>query len=97
MQYGNNPHHAGNNGNTNQYNYMYSDGSEEGDMAAFLTLARAVVDGKILSDGRPAVEYLGFDPKNPTKFRPAAINADVQTSKEKFSAPGIKAYPEARE
>jgi hypothetical protein len=29
MQYGNNHHHAGNNGNTNQYNYMYSDGSEE--------------------------------------------------------------------
>ena len=68
-----------------------SDGTEAGDVAAFLLLAKSVVEG------RAPIEYLGFDPKNPTKFRPQAINADVVTLKDKFNAPGLKAYPEARE
>ena len=70
---------------------LASDGTEEGDVAAFLLLAKNVVEG------RAPVEYLGFDPKNPTKFRPQAINSDVTTRKEKFVCPGIKAYPEASE
>jgi len=68
-----------------------SDGTEEGDIAAFLILAKAVVEGKA------PVDYLGFDPKAPTRFRPQAINADVTTLKDKFVCPGIKAYPEAIE
>ena len=68
-----------------------SDGTVVGDCAAFLKLARAV------ADGHAPIEYLGFDPDHPEKFRPEAINKDVTESKDRFSCPGLKAYPQADE
>ena len=67
-----------------------SDGTVEGDTKAFLLLARAVVDA------RAPLEYL-FDPNHPEKFRPQAVNEDVQRLKGEFSCPGLKAYPQRDE
>ena len=53
-------------------------------------LARAV------ADGRAPVEYLGFDPAEPQKFRAAAITKDVTRLKDQFrgEAIGVRTYPE---
>lgn len=68
-----------------------SDGTLAGDRAAFMALAKAVVEG------RAPVEYLGFDLDHPDKFRPTAVNADVQRLKERFVCPGLKAYAQQDE
>lgn len=57
-------------------------------LVAFFKLAKAVVEG------RAPVQYLGFDPSAPEKFRPTAINKDVQALKTAFVCDGIKAYPQ---
>ena len=60
------------------------------DRTAFVKLVRAV------ADGRAPVEYLGFDPDHPEKFRATAIGKDVQKLKGEFGgeAIGIRAWPE---
>lgn len=68
-----------------------SDGTRKGDTDAFLRLARGVVEGRL------PVEYLGFDPARPEKFRPTAINEDVQRLKGAFTCDGLKAYPQQDE
>lgn len=68
-----------------------SDGTEEGDKKAFLLIVRAVADNLL------PVEFLGFNPKKATDFRPYIINDSVTELKEKFSCPGIKAYPQQDE
>lgn len=65
-----------------------SDGTPAKDRAAFLLLAQAVLEG------RAPIEYLGFDPKAASKFRPAAVNKDVQDLKEQFVCPGLRAFPQ---
>lgn len=68
-----------------------SDGTREGDIAAFKLIVKGVAEGIL------PVEYLGFDPDKPTNFRPAKINADVQEYKDRYACPGIKAYPQQDE
>lgn len=60
------------------------------DAAAFKKLCRAI------ADGRAPVEYGGFDPEQPQKFRAAAITKDVTRMKEQFQGEGIgiRTWPE---
>jgi len=68
-----------------------SDGTIKGDRDAFLKLAGEVVAGRV------PIEYLGFEAAHPEKFRPSAINEDVQRLKDGFACPGLKAYPQQDE
>jgi hypothetical protein len=61
-------------------------GTRDGDRRAFLALVAAV------HAGRAPVEYLGFDQNHPEKFRPAAINDDVQRLKSQFSCDGLRVF-----
>lgn len=49
-----------------------------------------------IAQGRAPVEYGGFDPEQPQKFRAAAIQKDVTRMKEQFQgdAVGIRTWPE---
>lgn len=49
-----------------------------------------------IAQGRAPVEYIGFDPEQPQKFRAAAIQKDVTRMKEQFqgAAIGIRTWPE---
>lgn len=49
-----------------------------------------------VAQGRAPVEYIGFDPENPGKFRAAAIQKDVTRMKEQFQGEGIgiRTWPE---
>jgi len=67
-----------------------SDGTVAGDKKAFMFLAKAVVEE------RAPIEYL-FDPEHPEKFRPQAINEDVQRLREAFTCPGLKVYQQRDE
>lgn len=61
------------------------------DVAAFRKLCRAI------ADGRAPVEYGGFDPEQPQKFRgTAALQRDVTRLKEQFAGSdiGIRTWPE---
>lgn len=60
------------------------------DALAFKKLCRAI------GEGRAPVEYGGFDPENPQKFRAAAITKDVTRLKDQFAGQdiGIRTWPE---
>lgn len=60
------------------------------DQNSFLKLVKAV------AEGRAPVEYLGFDPDHPEKFRASAIGKDVLKLKADFGgeAIGIRVWPE---
>ena len=69
-----------------------SDGTLEGDKKAFLAVLRAFITSQDTENPVP-FEFVGFNPKKATDFRPALIGEKVTELKEKFSFPGIKAYP----
>lgn len=60
------------------------------DSAAFRKLCLAI------GEGRAPVEYGGFDPENPQKFRAAAITKDVTRLKDQFQGEpiGVRTWPE---
>lgn len=68
-----------------------SDGTEAGDKAAVMELLKAIVAGHV------PIEFMGFDPKRPQDFRPAAVTKAVTDSKDVFRCPGIRAYPQRDE
>lgn len=51
---------------------------------------------RAIGEGRAPVEYGGFDPANPQKFRAAAITKDVTRLKDQFAGAdiGIRTWPE---
>ena len=51
---------------------------------------------RAISEGRAPVEYIGYDPLEPQKFRAAAIQKDVTRMKDQFDgdAIGIRTWPE---
>jgi hypothetical protein len=67
---------------------LASDGTEESDKAAVMELLKAIVAGNV------PIEFMGYDPKHPEKFRPTAIGESVTDMKERFACPGIRAYPQ---
>ncbi len=73
-----------------------SDGTEDGDRKAVMDLLKAIIE----TEGTPKavpLEFIGYDPKHPEKFRPTRIGDSVTDLKDKFSCPGIRAYPQRDE
>lgn len=68
-----------------------SDGTEEGDRKAVLELLKAILDSQATTNPVP-LEFIGYDPKHPEKFRPSKIGESVSDLKDRFSCPGIRAY-----
>ncbi len=57
------------------------------DEKAFRALLKAILEN------RAPIEYAGFDPLKPEKFRPACIGSDVTREKENFRCDGIETWP----
>ncbi|MDD5301469.1 MAG: hypothetical protein PHS14_00055 [Elusimicrobia bacterium] len=70
---------------------LESDGTELGDIAAVMAIIKAVLDGIV------PIEYIGYNRKRPQDFRPTMIGEDVTDKKDRFSCPGIRAYPQQDE
>lgn len=68
-----------------------SDGTEMGDIKAVMMILKAVLDGIV------PIEYIGYNRKRPQDFRPSLIGEEVTEKKDRFSCPGIKAYPQKDE
>jgi len=81
-------------GTTSTVRWKYdldSDGTEMGDIAAVMKVLKAILEGVV------PIEYCGYNRKRPQDFRPPMIGEDVNDKKDRFSCPGIKAYPQQDE
>lgn len=68
-----------------------SDGTELGDITAVMRVLKAVLEGVV------PIEYIGYNRKRPQDFRPSKIGEDVTEKHDRFSCPGIRAYPQQDE
>lgn len=70
---------------------LESDGTELGDITAVMLILREILEG------RKPIEYIGYNRKRPQDFRPSLIGTDVSDKKDRFSCPGVRAYPQGND
>lgn len=75
---------------------LESDGTEKGDKDAVYALLEAILKTRGTPQEVP-LEFIGYDPKHPEDFRPPKVGESVSDLKDRFSCPGIRAYPQRDE